>query len=90
MAPYVADHLTTYSYPSFLIDTPDRMKKQYSFVDSDSKCGQFDTSPTQGWGKVLSKVGARSGHKQGPGRQGWGKVGARLRQGLDKSKLGAS
>ena len=60
---------------------------------------QFDTSPTQGWGKVearlgqglgqgLGKVGARSGQKarfcQGLGRQGLGKVGARLGQGLGK------
>ena len=63
--------------------------------------GEFDTSPTQGWGKVGARLGqglgqgpgkvrARSGQKarfgQGPGRQGLGKVRARLGQGLDKKQ----
>ena len=42
----------------------------------------------QGWGKVLVKVGARSGQKarsgQGLGRQGLGKVRARSGQGWSK------
>ena len=41
---------------------------------------QYDTSPTQGWGKV--PVGARSWARLG---QGWGKVGARLGQGWGNS-----
>ena len=62
---------------------------------------QFDTSPTQGWGKVgarswarsgqgWGKVGARSGQKarfgQGLGRQGLGKVRARLGQGPEDKR----
>ena len=61
--------------------------------------GQFDTSPTQGWGKVgarlgqgwgkvLGKVRARSGQgldkKQGSGKVWAGKVRARFRQGSGK------
>ena len=61
---------------------------------------QFDTSPTQGWGKVgrleqgwgkvLGKVRARLGQgpdkKQGSGKVWAGKVWARLGQGLDKKQ----
>ena len=54
---------------------------------------EFDTSPTQGWGKVGArswarsgqgprKVGARLDKKQGSGKVWAGKVGARLGQGL--------
>ena len=49
---------------------------------------QFDTSPTQGRGKVQARSWARSGQGQGKvrarSRQGWGKVRARLGQGPGK------
>ena len=47
---------------------------------------QFDTSPTQGWGKVGARLGQGLDKKQGLGRQGPGKVRARLGQGPDKKQ----
>ena len=47
---------------------------------------QFDTSPTQGRGKVGARSGQKTRFGRGLGRQGLDKVGARLGQGLDKKQ----